>query len=69
MAIKVHNINEILELFQNFDFDDEPFHDASPDVSGQPMYWDGFGSPEFVVFWFLVIRREEFCSFTWFIYV
>ena len=38
MAIKIHNINEILELFQNFDFDDEPSHDASPDVSGQPMY-------------------------------
>ena len=33
----------LLDLFPDFDFDDEPFHDASPDVSAQSMYWVGFG--------------------------
>ena len=37
-AIKIHHINNLLELFPNFDFEDEPFHDASPDVSGQSLY-------------------------------
>ena len=37
-AIKVHHMNNLLELFPNSDFEDEPFHDASPDVSGQSMY-------------------------------
>ena len=43
-AIKIHQMNDLLELFPNFGFEDEPFHDASPDVSGQSMYWVGFGS-------------------------
>ena len=43
-AIKVYHMNDLLDLFPDFDFDDdEPFHDASPDVSAQSMYWDGFG--------------------------
>ena len=37
-TIKIHHINDLQELFTNFDFEDEPFHDASPDVSGQSMY-------------------------------
>ena len=37
-AIKIHHMSDLLELFPNFDFEDEPFHDASPDVSGQSMY-------------------------------
>ena len=32
-AIKVHHMNYLLDLFPDFDFDDEPFHDAFPDVS------------------------------------
>ena len=32
-AIKVHHMNDLLELFPGYDFEDEPFHDASPDVS------------------------------------
>ena len=27
-------MNYLLELFPNFNFEDEPFHDTSPDVSG-----------------------------------
>ena len=43
-AIKVYHMNDLLELFPYSDFDDnEPFHDASPDVSAQSVYWDGFG--------------------------
>ena len=37
-AIKIHHMNDLLELFPNFDFEDESSHDASPDVSGQSMY-------------------------------
>ena len=37
-TIKIHHVNDLLELFPNFDFEDEPFHDASPDVSGQSMH-------------------------------
>ena len=37
-AIKIHHMNNLLELFPNFDFEGAVFHDASPDVSGQPMY-------------------------------
>ena len=38
-AIKVYHINDLLDLFPDFDFDDdEPFHDASPYVSAQSMY-------------------------------
>ena len=35
-TIKIHH--DLQEFFTNFDFEDEPFHDASPDVSGQSMY-------------------------------
>ena len=38
MAIKIHHMNDLLELFSNFDFEDEPLHDASSDVSCQSMY-------------------------------
>ena len=31
-------MNDLLELFPNFDFEDEPFDDAPPDISRQPMY-------------------------------
>ena len=31
-------MNDLLELFPNFGFEDEPFHDASPDVSRQSIY-------------------------------
>ena len=37
-AIKIHHMNDLLKLFPNFNFEDEPFHEASPDVSGQAMY-------------------------------
>ena len=37
-AIKVYRTNDLLDLFPDFNFDDEPFHDASPDVSAQSMY-------------------------------
>ena len=33
-TIKIH-IHDLLELFPNFDSEDEPLHDASPDVPGQ----------------------------------
>ena len=36
-AITIHHMNNLLELFPNFDFEDEPFHDTSPDVSNQSM--------------------------------
>ena len=26
-TIKIHHMNDLLELFPNFDFEDEPFHD------------------------------------------
>ena len=43
-AIKVYHRKDLLDFFPDFDFnDDEPFHDASSDVSVQSMYWDGFG--------------------------
>ena len=38
-AIKIYHMNDLLDLFPDFDFDDdEPFHDASPDVSAQSIY-------------------------------
>ena len=37
-AIKVYHMNDLLDLFPDFDFDDEPFHDTSPDVSVQSTY-------------------------------
>ena len=37
-AIKYHHMNDLLELFPNFDFEDEPFHNESPDASGQSTY-------------------------------
>ena len=37
-AIKVYHMNDLLNLFPDFDFGDEPFHDASPAVSAQCMY-------------------------------
>ena len=37
-AIKFYHMNDLLDLFPDFDFDDEPFHDASLDVSAQSMY-------------------------------
>ena len=37
-TIKIHHMNDLLELFPNFAFEDEPFHDASPDVSRQSIY-------------------------------
>ena len=38
-AIKVYHMNDLLDFFPNFDFDDdELFHGASPDVSSQSMY-------------------------------
>ena len=36
-AIKILHMNNLLELWPDFDFEDEPFHDASPDASGQSM--------------------------------
>ena len=36
-AIRIHHMNNLLKLFLNFDFEDEPSHDTSPDVSGQSM--------------------------------
>ena len=36
---KVYHMNDLLDLFPDFDFDhDESFHNASPDVSAQSMY-------------------------------
>ena len=37
-AIKVHHMNDLLELFPDYDFEDESFHDASPNVSAQSSY-------------------------------
>ena len=48
-ATKIQHMNDLLELFLNYDFENEPSHDASPDVSGQWMYWVRFGSSEFVL--------------------
>ena len=43
-AMKIYHMNDLLDLFPDFNFDDdEPFRDASPDVSAQSIYWDGFG--------------------------
>ena len=36
-AMKSHHMNDLLELFPNFDFEGEAFHDASPDILGQSM--------------------------------
>ena len=36
-AIKIYHMNDLLDLFPDFNFD-EPFHNASPDVSAQSMY-------------------------------
>ena len=37
-AVKVHHMNDLLELFPDYDFENEPFHDSSPDVSVQSSY-------------------------------
>ena len=37
-VIEVYHMNDLLDLFPDFDFDDEPFHDTSPDVSVQSTY-------------------------------
>ena len=37
-AIKIHHMNDLMELFPNLDFEDEPFHGASLDILGQSMY-------------------------------
>ena len=38
-AIKVYQMNDLLDLFPDFDFDDdESFHNASPVASAQSMY-------------------------------
>ena len=37
-VIEVYHMNDLLDLFPDFDFDDEPFHDPSPDVSVQSTY-------------------------------
>ena len=37
-VVKVHHMNDLLELFPDFDFEDEPFHYASPDVSAHSSY-------------------------------
>ena len=43
-AINVYHMNDLLDLFPDFDFDDdESFYDASPNVSAHSMYWDVFG--------------------------
>ena len=42
-AIKVYHMNDLLDLFPGFNFDDEPFHDTSPDASAHSVYWVGFG--------------------------
>ena len=67
-AIKIHRIKDLLEFFPNIDFEDKPFHVASPDVLGQSMYWVGFSSLRICVS-SLVIRIDGFCSSTWLIYI
>ena len=42
-AIKIYHMNDLLDLFPDFNFDDKPFHNAFPDVSAHSMYWVGFG--------------------------
>ena len=42
-------MNDLLELFPNLNFEDEPFQDASPDVSDEPVT-DFLLPLEFVVF-------------------
>ena len=38
--IKVFFMNELYDIFPNFNFEvDDPFHDASPDVSAQSSSW------------------------------
>ena len=37
-ATKIHHMKDLLDLFPDFDFDDELFHDASPNVSAQSSY-------------------------------
>ena len=38
-AINVYHMNDLLDLFPDFDFDDdESFYDASPNVSAHSMY-------------------------------
>ena len=53
-ASKIHHMNDLLELFPNFDFEDEPFHNESRDTFGQSMYWVGFGSIRICVLIFSV---------------
>ena len=38
-AIKVYQMNDLSDLFPDFDFDDDdPLHDASSNVSAHSMY-------------------------------
>ena len=37
-AIKIYHMNDLLDLFPDFNFDDKPFHNAFPDVSAHSMY-------------------------------
>ena len=44
-------MNDLLELFPNLNFEDEPFQDAPPDVSDEPVTELDFLLPlQFVVF-------------------
>ena len=37
-ATKIHHMKDLLDLFPDFDFDDDLFHDTSPNVSAQSSY-------------------------------
>ena len=37
-ATKIYHMKDLLDLFPDFDFDDDLFHDASPNVSAQSSY-------------------------------
>ena len=37
-ATKIYHLKDLLDLFPDFDFDDDLFHDASPNISAQSSY-------------------------------